>query len=161
MNSNPIQAPFFYAFYTFSVVKSSFPMIVAVCKHPHPVHPVAVYPVNPVKIPVPIPGLHPRFPPIYVFFAFFVVKPSPVPFRPHPVLILYILSKFPFPVSSVPKYSLARQQIFLCANRPKTLLSLRFVRWCNGSTRPFGGLCHGSNPCRTAIRSCPLPRCSK
>ena len=24
------------------------------------------------------------------------------------------------------------------------------VRWCNGSTRPFGGFCHGSNPCRTA-----------
>ena len=24
------------------------------------------------------------------------------------------------------------------------------VRWCNGSTRLFGGLCHGSNPCRTA-----------
>ena len=31
-----------------------------------------------------------------------------------------------------------------------TLLSLRFVRWCNGSTRPFGGLCLGSNPSRTA-----------
>ena len=26
----------------------------------------------------------------------------------------------------------------------------RVVRWCNGSTRPFGGFCHGSNPCRTA-----------
>src|SRR5690349_21951430 len=25
------------------------------------------------------------------------------------------------------------------------------VRWCNGSTRVFGALCHGSNPCRTAI----------
>src|SRR5439155_618861 len=24
------------------------------------------------------------------------------------------------------------------------------VRWCNGSTRPFGGLCPGSNPGRTA-----------
>ncbi len=24
------------------------------------------------------------------------------------------------------------------------------VRWCNGSTRPFGGLCLGSNPSRTA-----------
>ena len=31
------------------------------------------------------------------------------------------------------------------------------VRWCNGSTRPFGGLCHGSNPCRTA-NLIPLPR---
>lgn len=24
------------------------------------------------------------------------------------------------------------------------------VRWCNGSTRPFGGFSHGSSPCRTA-----------
>ncbi len=34
------------------------------------------------------------------------------------------------------------------------------VRWCNGSTRPFGGLCHGSNPCRTANPKCdwqPIP----
>ena len=26
----------------------------------------------------------------------------------------------------------------------------RFVRWCNGNTAPFGGVIHGSNPCRTA-----------
>jgi integrase len=26
-----------------------------------------------------------------------------------------------------------------------------FVRWCNGNTAPFGGVIHGSNPCRTAI----------
>jgi len=26
----------------------------------------------------------------------------------------------------------------------------QLVRWCNGSTLPFGGICHGSNPCRTA-----------
>ena len=26
----------------------------------------------------------------------------------------------------------------------------RLVRWCNGSTRPFGGFGQGSNPCRTA-----------
>ena len=25
-----------------------------------------------------------------------------------------------------------------------------FVRWCNGNTAPFGGVIHGSNPCRTA-----------
>src|SRR5262245_21451899 len=30
------------------------------------------------------------------------------------------------------------------------LLSQRFVRWCNGNTAPFGGVIHGSNPCRTA-----------
>ena len=24
-----------------------------------------------------------------------------------------------------------------------------FVRWCNGNTAPFGGVIHGSNPCRT------------
>jgi hypothetical protein len=24
------------------------------------------------------------------------------------------------------------------------------VRWCNGNTAPFGGVIHGSNPCRTA-----------
>src|SRR6266498_4769309 len=40
--------------------------------------------------------------------------------------------------------------ISLCAGVGGKLASLRFVRWCNGSTRPFGGLCHGSNPCRTA-----------
>ena len=26
----------------------------------------------------------------------------------------------------------------------------RLVRWCNGNTAPFGGVIHGSNPCRTA-----------
>ena len=26
----------------------------------------------------------------------------------------------------------------------------RRVRWCNGNTAPFGGVIHGSNPCRTA-----------
>lgn len=29
-------------------------------------------------------------------------------------------------------------------------LGVADVRWCNGSTRPFGGLCLGSNPSRTA-----------
>ena len=28
--------------------------------------------------------------------------------------------------------------------------SVGFVRWCNGNTAPFGGVIHGSNPCRTA-----------
>ena len=42
------------------------------------------------------------------------------------------------------------------------ILTFRFVRWCNGSTRPFGGFCHGSNPCRTAtftgeIDGTPIP----
>ena len=32
----------------------------------------------------------------------------------------------------------------------KTVTYKARVRWCNGSTRPFGGFCHGSNPCRTA-----------
>ena len=32
----------------------------------------------------------------------------------------------------------------------KSLGSVRFVRWCNGNTAPFGGVIHGSNPCRTA-----------
>jgi hypothetical protein len=32
----------------------------------------------------------------------------------------------------------------------KTTLS-GIVRWCNGNTAPFGGVIHGSNPCRTAI----------
>ena len=31
-------------------------------------------------------------------------------------------------------------------------VSLRLsVRWCKGSTEPFGGFSHGSNPCRTTI----------
>ena len=42
----------------------------------------------------------------------------------------------------------------LCAKPGRKLLSHRFVRWCNGSTRPFGGLCPGSNPGRTAIPPC-------
>ena len=33
----------------------------------------------------------------------------------------------------------------------KRLISSRFVRWCNGNTAPFGGVIHGSNPCRPAI----------
>ena len=40
--------------------------------------------------------------------------------------------------------------ILLCAEPMRTLLCPRLVRWCNGSTRPFGGLCPGSNPGRTA-----------
>ena len=39
----------------------------------------------------------------------------------------------------------------LCAGAVKRLTSSRFVRWCNGNTAPFGGVIHGSNPCRTAI----------
>src|SRR5579862_8857606 len=35
---------------------------------------------------------------------------------------------------------------------PQTAILPASVRWCNGSTRPFGGFCHGSNPCRTANR---------
>jgi hypothetical protein len=38
----------------------------------------------------------------------------------------------------------------LCAWKRTRLNSSGFVRWCNGSTRPFGGLCPGSNPGRTA-----------
>ncbi len=37
-----------------------------------------------------------------------------------------------------------------CAEAAHRYLKARFVRWCNGSTTPFGGVCHGSNPCRTA-----------
>jgi hypothetical protein len=33
--------------------------------------------------------------------------------------------------------------------RKKSSLGL-LVRWCNGNTAPFGGVIHGSNPCRTA-----------
>src|SRR2546423_7653530 len=39
---------------------------------------------------------------------------------------------------------------FVCPIREWKLTSQSVVRWCNGSTRPFGGFCHGSNPCRTA-----------
>src|SRR6267378_111020 len=38
----------------------------------------------------------------------------------------------------------------LCAGALRKLNCAGFVRWCNGSTRPFGGLCPGSNPGRTA-----------
>ena len=38
----------------------------------------------------------------------------------------------------------------LCGRGPDYFAAA--CRWCNGSTRPFGGLCHGSNPCRTASR---------
>ena len=39
---------------------------------------------------------------------------------------------------------------FLCAGAGPPLICAGLVRWCNGSTRVFGALCHGSNPCRTA-----------
>src|SRR5882724_9597621 len=39
-----------------------------------------------------------------------------------------------------------------CIQRAGGLVLGRCVRWCNGSTMPFGGICHGSNPCRTATR---------
>jgi hypothetical protein len=39
----------------------------------------------------------------------------------------------------------------LCAGDHKKLTYRWFVRWCNGNTAPFGGVIHGSNPCRTAI----------
>lgn len=35
----------------------------------------------------------------------------------------------------------------------RLLVSGRLVRWCNGSTTPFGGVCFGSNPSRTANNS--------
>src|SRR5271155_4475142 len=38
----------------------------------------------------------------------------------------------------------------LCAIGAKSLVFVWFVRWCNGNTAPFGGVIHGSNPCRTA-----------
>lgn len=41
----------------------------------------------------------------------------------------------------------------LCASVIKNLMCGRFVRWCNGNTAPFGGVIHGSNPCRTATSS--------
>ena len=40
--------------------------------------------------------------------------------------------------------------IFLLRRQPAEANFERLVRWCNGSTRVFGALCHGSNPCRTA-----------
>src|ERR1700690_561786 len=42
------------------------------------------------------------------------------------------------------------QPFSLCVDRAERLVSVRFVRWCNGNTAPFGGVIHGSNPCRTA-----------
>jgi hypothetical protein len=41
-------------------------------------------------------------------------------------------------------------RVFLCANGARPVVCASLVRWCNGSTRVFGALCHGSNPCRTA-----------
>src|SRR3569832_291318 len=43
-----------------------------------------------------------------------------------------------------------QRPFFLCAVPGGKLAWSGFVRWCNGSTRVFGALCHGSNPCRTA-----------
>ena len=43
-----------------------------------------------------------------------------------------------------------RRPFSLCADDVERLVSVRFVRWCNGNTAPFGGVIHGSNPCRTA-----------
>ena len=37
-----------------------------------------------------------------------------------------------------------------CLTGRKSLMLLLLVRWCNGNTAPFGGVIHGSNPCRTA-----------
>src|SRR5206468_13054314 len=37
-----------------------------------------------------------------------------------------------------------------CTHMHRGYLFGRLVRWCNGSTEPFGGFSHGSNPCRTA-----------
>ncbi len=39
---------------------------------------------------------------------------------------------------------------FLYSPPVRNLVYTQRVRWCNGSTLPFGGICHGSNPCRTA-----------
>lgn len=38
----------------------------------------------------------------------------------------------------------------LCISARLPLDSSQLVRWCNGSTQPFGGYCPGSNPGRTA-----------
>ena len=45
-----------------------------------------------------------------------------------------------------------RYAFSLCAGMVKCLSSAWFVRWCNGNTAPFGGVIHGSNPCRTATQ---------
>src|SRR5437868_341466 len=44
------------------------------------------------------------------------------------------------------------------AEQEKEASFWRIVRWCNGSTRPFGGLCPGSNPGRTATFLKSMPR---
>jgi integrase len=43
--------------------------------------------------------------------------------------------------------------IFALRRRRKKSSLVELVRWCNGNTAPFGGVIHGSNPCRTAILS--------
>ena len=44
--------------------------------------------------------------------------------------------------------------LHLCAPRAvgklRPQFSARLGRWCNGNTAPFGGVIHGSNPCRPA-----------
>src|SRR5512141_2968391 len=52
-----------------------------------------------------------------------------------------------------------RLSFSFCAASNRALFCPRLVRWCNGSTRVFGALCHGSNPCRTAT-SCQKRVCS-
>ena len=41
-------------------------------------------------------------------------------------------------------------QFFCLRNWVAAVFWWWLVRWCNGSTRPFGGFSHGSSPCRTA-----------
>ncbi len=47
-------------------------------------------------------------------------------------------------------FALCRSKFSLHSPK-KTVVYRTVVRWCNGSTRPFGGFCPGSNPGRTAI----------
>ena len=40
-------------------------------------------------------------------------------------------------------------QVLFCVAIAGKLTFRLLVRWCNGNTAPFGGVIHGSNPCRT------------
>ncbi len=48
--------------------------------------------------------------------------------------------------------------IFALRRRREKFSLAELVRWCNGNTAPFGGVIHGSNPCRTANLKINYPR---
>src|SRR5687768_16831690 len=68
----------------------------------------------------------------------------------------YLLEPFGRRSVSLQPFSPVDSRKRVAVGTARQTLNARFVRWCNGSTEPFGGFSHGSNPCRTAtLLLCP------